>query len=144
MLSLHDLTVDQTHTFYVVAGDKANDPAVLVHNCGELNLGSAGLDTATENQVTELVDIHDSNGGRLPDYINRGGGPGNVFENRPVNGTSLLPEKGAGYYQEADVWSLQPNGAGTAGVRGSERLVFGNGGEVYYTSDHYGSFVRLR
>mgnify|MGYP002626138904 CR=1 FL=1 len=49
------------------------------------------------------------------------------------NYEGLLPE---GSYQECDV-----NYAG--GFRGAERLIFGTDGSVYYTSDHYASFIRL-
>jgi len=49
----------------------------------------------------------------------------------------LLPSKPAGYYQEF----VHP----TPGVRGPgpRRIVQGQGGELFYTSDHYGTFVPL-
>jgi hypothetical protein len=109
-----------------------------------LEFSSSAIDSSTQSQIEQLVDLYDSNGGRLPDWINRGGGSGNVFENRPTNGQTALPQEPYGYYHEADVWPLQPNSAGTAGVRGEERLVFGNDGEVYYTNTHYQTFVRVR
>jgi RHS repeat-associated protein len=49
-----------------------------------------------------------------------------------------LPTKAAGYYREYTV-----SGAGQVG-RGAARLVTGAGGEVYYTADHYVTFVRLK
>ena len=50
-----------------------------------------------------------------------------------------LPQKPLGYYTESDVWV---SGGGVK--RGAERLVFGQGGEVYYTPTHYDDFVRIR
>jgi ribonuclease T1 len=38
-----------------------------------------------------------------------------------------------GYYTESDVWP-------GPGPRGTERIVTGEGGEVWYTPDHYGTF----
>lgn len=64
----------------------------------------------------------------------RRGGRRGVFD----NAEGRLPRRGPGYYRESDVWPRGPGG------RGAERLVFGNAGEVYYTADHYRSFVRLR
>jgi RHS repeat-associated protein len=57
------------------------------------------------------------------------------FQNRE----GLLPGQGPGYYTE---YTVEP-AAGGAG-RGAERLVLGKGGEVYYTPNHYGSFVRVQ
>jgi len=48
-----------------------------------------------------------------------------------------LPVKPPGYYQEF----VQPTpGVGGAG---SQRIVRGAGGELYYTPDHYATFVPL-
>jgi ribonuclease T1 len=57
------------------------------------------------------------------------------FQNRE----GILPNEPPCYYKE---YTVQPQ----AGVtnRGSERLVVGRGGEVYYTPNHYSSFVRIR
>ncbi len=138
-VDVHNLTVDDIHTFFVVVGGSS----LLVHNTGPLcNLNL--LDDATAAKVETAVDILDANGGRLPAQYYRGGGSRHIFENRAVNGQQLLPAKGYGYYREAGIEGLVPNAAGTAGVPGANRIVVGNGGEVYFTSDHYQSFVRLR
>ena len=55
---------------------------------------------------------------------------GDFFGNRE----GLLPEDTR--YHECDV-----NYAG--GSRGAERLIYGDDGSIYYTSDHYGSFTQL-
>jgi ribonuclease T1 len=59
---------------------------------------------------------------------------GSVFGNRE----GLLPQKPRGYYREYVVR--------TPGMRsvGPQRLVLGEEGEAYYTSDHYESFTQVR
>jgi RHS repeat-associated protein len=62
---------------------------------------------------------------------------GSVFKNLPPKGSSqpLLPEQPLGYYREY----VHP----TPGVNGPgpQRVVVGQGGEIYYTPDHYESFI---
>jgi ribonuclease T1 len=56
---------------------------------------------------------------------------GATFENRE----GLLPDRPAGYYREFTV--------ATPGIggRGPRRIIAGEGGEMYWTSDHYASFA---
>jgi len=54
------------------------------------------------------------------------------------NREGLLPKQAAGYYRE---FTVQPP-PGVAG-RGVWRIVFGEGGEFYFTPTHYESFVRI-
>lgn len=56
---------------------------------------------------------------------------GTVFGNRE----RLLPDQEDSYYHEYTVTT--PGSAD----RGARRLVTGQGGELYYTADHYSSFV---
>jgi guanyl-specific ribonuclease Sa len=69
----------------------------------------------------------------------RAGGPfrydqdGATFGNRE----RLLPSKPGGYYHEYTVPT--PGSAD----RGARRLITGSGGELYYTGDHYASFVAV-
>jgi len=56
---------------------------------------------------------------------------GIVFGNRE----GILPRKPSGYYHE---YTVPTPGSPD---RGARRLVTGEGGEVYYTADHYASFV---
>lgn len=58
---------------------------------------------------------------------------GSVFQNRE----RLLPNRPRGYYSEYTVPTPGEDD------RGARRLVVGRGGEVYYTADHYDSFVRV-
>ncbi len=67
-------------------------------------------------------------GGPFP-YRNDGG----VFSNRERQ----LPQQERGYYREYTV--VTPG----AEDRGARRVVRGNGGETYYTRDHYRTFARI-
>jgi ribonuclease T1 len=58
---------------------------------------------------------------------------GTVFSNRE----GLLPQQPSGYYHE---YTVPTPGSPD---RGARRLVTGEGGEVYYTSDHYSSFTQI-
>ena len=57
---------------------------------------------------------------------------GVTFENRE----DLLPDRPMGYYREYTVESAPR-------VRGPRRIVTGDGGEYYWTDDHYDSFSRI-
>jgi ribonuclease T1 len=69
----------------------------------------------------------------------RAGGPfpyardGAVFGNRE----GLLPKRARGYYHE---YTVKTPGARD---RGPRRIVAGQGGELFYTDDHYRSFRRI-
>lgn len=56
---------------------------------------------------------------------------GSVFENRE----KLLPGKESGYYHE---YTVRTPGSSD---RGARRLITGAGHELYYTGDHYRTFV---
>lgn len=78
-------------------------------------------------EVVETLELIE-NGGPYP--YDRDGA---VFENRE----GLLPDRPAGYYREYTVPTPGEDD------RGPRRLVTGADGEVYYTADHYDSFVRI-
>jgi ribonuclease T1 len=59
---------------------------------------------------------------------------GGTFGNREKR----LPQRANGYYRE---YTVKTPGAKD---RGARRIVAGNGGEFYYTEDHYRSFRRIR
>jgi RHS repeat-associated protein len=58
---------------------------------------------------------------------------GSVFQNKE----GLLPNKPNGYYREYVVPTPGAKGPGP------QRIITGNGGERYYTPDHYGTFIPL-
>ena len=58
---------------------------------------------------------------------------GVVFQNRE----GILPNRPRGYYHEYTVITPGEND------RGARRIVTGEGGELYYTDDHYDSFKRI-
>ncbi|PSB29038.1 ribonuclease domain-containing protein [Stenomitos frigidus] len=70
----------------------------------------------------------------------RQGGPfpypkdGTVFRNRE----RLLPQAAIGYYRE---YTVKTPGRRD---RGARRIITGQQGEIYYTGDHYASFVRVQ
>jgi ribonuclease T1 len=70
----------------------------------------------------------------------RKGGPfpyardGAIFANRE----GVLPKERRGYYRE---YTVKTPGQRT---RGARRIVWGAGGEFYYTDDHYNHFRRIR
>lgn len=61
------------------------------------------------------------------------GDDGKVFGNRE----GLLPDQDRGYYHE---YTVETPGSDD---RGARRLVTGEADEVYYTGDHYESFVKV-
>jgi ribonuclease T1 len=73
------------------------------------------------------------------DLIKRGGPfpyarDGSLFQNRE----NRLPAKPRGYYRE---YTVPTPGERT---RGARRIVAGQGGDYYYTQDHYRSFWRIK
>lgn len=73
------------------------------------------------------------NGGSLEDYA-----PGMCIGGDHFgNYEGLLPEKDGRSYTECDIDTLGASG------RGAKRIVFSNDGLIYYTEDHYESFILL-
>lgn len=114
---------------------------------GDIDLGSDdnGTSTTTSTSVTtpaeappgfseeETTGIAETlaaidTGGELP-YDQDGG----TFQNRE----GRLPSQPQGYYREYTV--VTPG----SDDRGARRLVIGEGGETFYTRDHYDSFVEI-
>ena len=62
------------------------------------------------------------------------GKDGTTFQNRE----KLLPKQKKGYYKEYTV--ITPGKTN----RGKRRIVTGKGGEIYYTKDHYKSFIQVK
>ena len=101
--------------------------AVASNAAGSPTLGEIRID-ALPAEVSQTISL-----------IRRGGPfpfarDGSVFANREQR----LPRRYRGYYRE---YTVAPAGARQ---RGARRIVAGRDGELFYTRDHYRSFVRIR
>ena len=76
---------------------------------------------------------------------------GTTFQNRE----GLLPQEDTGFYKEytlltgeaphqVQIGDTMYNVSPDLGKRGSERVIIGGGMKVYYTPDHYRTFIELR
>ncbi len=93
-------------------------------------------DPRLKSQIEKVIKSFDKTG-KPPEGVWQGGRrgqPRGLF----MNERGKLPIKPRGYYTETDIWP------GSPGSRGAERLIIGRGGEVYYTPDHYNTFVQIR
>jgi guanyl-specific ribonuclease Sa len=95
---------------------------------------------APRDRLAELVpdDVERAELRKTLDLIERGGPfphkqDGVVFSNRERH----LPQQPREYYHE---YTVRTPGVPT---RGARRVVRGDGGELYYTRDHYRTFIRL-
>ncbi len=102
--------------------------------------GSVVIDRRTGTVLEGTVDLKPTldrieSGGRFP-HRNDGA----VFQNHPLPGrdTPSLPNQSPGYYREY----VHPT-PGTHGP-GPQRVVVGRDGEMFYTPDHYQTFVPLK
>ncbi len=101
-----------------------DDVALYIHTYGHLP-----DNFITKKEAEELG----WSGGSLEPYA-----PGKcIGGNRFGNYEGLLPEKEGRSYTECDIDTLG------AQKRGAKRIVFSNDGLIYYTDDHYESFVLL-
>lgn len=78
-------------------------------------------------EAAQVVDLIDAGGPFAEDE------DGGTFQNRE----GLLPDRPRGYYREYTVPT--PGSAD----RGARRIIGGEGGELYWTGDHYRSFARI-
>lgn len=78
-------------------------------------------------EATRTLELIDA-GGPFPEERD-----GVTFENRE----ELLPDRPRGYYRE---YTVPTPGSDD---RGARRIVTGEGGELYWTADHYSSFSRI-
>lgn len=97
----------------------------------------ASTDPGSALPVVRLADLPPE-AARTLDLIDAGGPfeadrDGVTFENRE----ELLPDRPTGYYAEYTVPTPGAEG------RGARRIVTGDGGELYWTGDHYRSFSRI-
>ena len=118
-----------------------------------LQPGDAGPGTSPTGQVRTTAPVDEETGlpwadlGTLPPQVAETvarvdrGGPYRYSQDDTVFGNRerLLPAKPSGYYRE---YTVPTPGSPD---RGPRRVVAGGGGdELFYTGDHYASFVRIR
>lgn len=121
--------------------------ALLLAGCGGAGEGDAGPSRAATAAATPgwARDMATVRAGALPteaqqtlELIDRGGPfpyakDGTVFSNFE----KALPQHKRGYYHEYTVTTPKSRD------RGARRLVTGQGGEIYYTGDHYKTFLAV-
>ncbi len=102
--------------------------------------GDPAPDTATDPGGLPVVALADlpPEAAQTLDLIDAGGPypydqDDGVFSNRE----ELLPDQPEGYYRE---YTVDTPGSDD---RGARRMVTGDGGELYWTDDHYASFARI-
>lgn len=101
------------------------DVALYIHTYNKLP-----LNFMTKKEAIELG--WNSDEGNLWEVTDQMSIGGDVFGNRE----GKLPKKDGRKWYECDV-----NYEG--GYRGAERIVFSNDGLIYYTDDHYETFIRI-
>ncbi|GDY30059.1 type IV secretion protein Rhs [Gandjariella thermophila] len=110
----------------------SNEPRFVSGRDGIIDTADPNLKQQIDNVANHMI----NNGYTPPPGVRQGGlrgYPPGTWGNRAGD----LPTQPLGYYHETDVWP-------GPGPRGSQRLIVGNGGEVWYTPDHYGTFRRVR
>jgi ribonuclease T1 len=119
--------------------------AALLAGVASICFGIAGLAIAQRAQAFEPQAMGEIAVAQLPKEARdtlrliRKGGPfpyakdGVTFGNREAQ----LPKQRRGYYHE---FTVKTPGERT---RGARRIVKGNGGEFYFSDDHYNSFKRI-
>jgi hypothetical protein len=137
---VHNLTVEDIHTYYVMAG---NTP-VLVHNTnGPCGTGGIGNGPAPENAWNTLNHIDQNGAGPAGYGLPKWQGKQRPYSNDGRDNTTILPRANANgdaiTYHEYDV-----NPFVKGQNRGGERLVVGTDGSAYYTGDHYFNWIQLR
>ncbi|MFE3314269.1 polymorphic toxin-type HINT domain-containing protein [Embleya sp. NPDC059213] len=129
---VHNLTVADTHTYYVVTGTSS----ALVHNsgpCPHVNLD--GVPEDLRSDAAKVITSMDKDGS-LPPGVKRGGTKGKPG----IYGGEGLPPAPPNYYAETDIL---PTATG-AKRPASGRLVFGAQGEIWYTGHYKDGFTQLR
>ena len=98
------------------------------HQSGQTAAADLAQFPADERQAIDATLALLKTGGPFP-Y----GKDGSEFSNRE----GRLPQQAAGYYREYTVETAD------SPDRGARRIVSGGAGEIYYTRDHYQTFIRL-
>ncbi|TNC22449.1 ribonuclease [Amycolatopsis alkalitolerans] len=102
----------------------ASPVAAAQASCGDTSGFTVAALSSLPPEATDTYDLIQK-GGPYP-YPE----DGTVFQNRE----GLLPDCSSGYYHE---YTVETPGSST---RGARRIISGEGGEYFYTGDHYSSF----
>lgn len=138
----------------VPAADAPSDAEADAVSPGESDKSSpAALDEGGEYTSTEDVALYLHLYGHLPqNFITKkdaralgwnGGGLDDYADGKCIGGDrfgnyeELLPDAPGREYHECDIDTLH------AASRGAKRIVYSNDGLIYYTEDHYESFILL-
>jgi ribonuclease T1 len=113
---------------YAVKAAQSDSPAPRHAATSSVPTSTAAPLSSLPKQVAQTVALIE-HGGPFPYPRNDGA----VFHNNE----HVLPSEPDGYYREYTVPT--PGSAD----RGARRIITGKNGEVYYTADHYASFVRV-
>jgi len=132
-VEVFDVEVLGPHNFYV-RGAASDAPAVLVHNSSP---NPKPIPNGTAGDIALITKALDETG-RLPEGYTRRGylQGGKIWKNRDGD----LPEP-VGTWREADVGDIR---VGPGGTRGAERVLYDNAGNLWYTPDHYKTFIPVR
>jgi filamentous hemagglutinin len=127
----YNLSVADHNTYFV------GEHAAVVHNCNCVRFidGVTVVDRRTGTTLTGTVDLKPTLD-RIRDGVpHPHRNDGSIFGNRE----GLLPNKPNGYYNEY----VHPTPGMSDTNPGAQRIIKGQGGEMYYTPDHYGTFIPI-
>lgn len=129
------------------------EPTAQADSTAEPRATEAAIDEAGSYTTKEDVSLYLNTYGHLPEnFITKsearalgwsGGGLDGYADGKCIGGDrfgnneGLLPEANGRKYYECDIDTLH------ADDRGPKRIVFSNDGLIYYSGDHYDSFVLL-
>ena len=136
-VSVYNFEVEGDHTYFV--GTKQGGTWVHNNCWNDFLQATKGMFSGTDEAAQVYAAIRNVlervRSGAAHPYVR----DGIEFQNRIVPGRAIseLPAQAAGYYRE---FTIATPGLAT---RGARRLVIGNGGEIYFTNDHYLTFVSL-
>lgn len=113
---------------YAVKAAQSDDPSPKPSATSSVQPSESAPLSSLPKQVAQTLTLIEHHG-PFPYPRNDGA----VFRNNE----HVLPREPDGYYREYTVPTL-----GSAD-RGARRVITGKNGEIYYTADHYASFVRV-
>lgn len=102
---------------------------------------SGKVSDAAAKDISRITKSLDETGSLPADYTRRGRQPGTTAGGRPWQNRDGQIQGGQGRLREADVGDIK---VGPDGQRGAERVLYDEAGNVWYTPDHYETFVPVR